>query len=162
MPYYQLGFGGQQLLNGQKVHELVAQTHNIMRAQSPDRAPLNQSNTSSPLYNRAAMSAIQQQEPDKPRFDYNTYMQNLQQKLAEHQSNTYQPNLARQRVGLQAELRGLQEDPYVKDRFRQKIMEKLGSIGGLDSGGDMGAGEIDHNFAEGLDVPSDLEYENEL
>lgn len=41
-------------------------------------------------------------------------------------------------------------------------MEKLGSIGGLDSGGELGNGEIDHNFADGLDVPSDMDYENEL
>lgn len=55
----------------------------------------------------------------------------------------------------------MRDDPFKKDQFRQKILEKLGSVGGFDSGPENLGGQINDNFAEGLDVPSDdMEYDN--
>ena len=100
-------------------------------------------------------------------------MQNLQQKLAEHQTFNSQPDYSPSRdyggnqyigggyVRSHADL-DLKEDPFKKDKFRQKILEKLGSVGGFDSGPEIE--KVDHtdlneNFANGLDEPSDMEYD---
>jgi hypothetical protein len=55
----------------------------------------------------------------------------------------------------------MKEDPFRKDKFRAKILEKLGNVGEFDSGAENN-GAIDglhNNFAEGLDVPSDMDYD---
>jgi len=55
----------------------------------------------------------------------------------------------------------LQEDPFRKDKFRAKILQKLGNVGEFDSGAENGEANdgLNANFAEGLDVPSDMEYD---
>jgi len=106
LPYYQLGFGSQSLPGGQKVHELVAAQNmaplnkEAFQINNSSMHRNNLSNSSTPFrasqiypQNIAASSGGfqflggAQQDVDErppPRFDYSTYMQNLQQKLAEH------------------------------------------------------------------------------
>ena len=53
----------------------------------------------------------------------------------------------------------LKDDPFKKDRFRQKILDKLGSVGALESGENIPDLQ---NFEEGLSQPSDMEYGQEI
>ena len=106
LPFNQLGFGGQSLPTGQKVHEIVAAQNNIPLANKENMINSNNtfmaSNASSPNRNGSRLmaggiagssagfflnqnkpfsqSATQQVSGEK-RFDYDSYMQNLQNKL---------------------------------------------------------------------------------
>ena len=106
------------------------------------------------------------QADDRPRFNYNSYMQTLHQKLAEHQTNAAAP--PREFVGTPIGLAvgnsildgsELKDDPFKKDRFKNKILEKLGGVGDFDDPAE--PGDLNGNFADGLDIPSDMDYEEQ-
>ena len=186
LTFHQLGFGGTALPTGQKMHEVVASQNNLSygRENAGQASSVHQrikSTYSSPdqlkghsVYGQA--NAIESE--DRPRFNYNNYMHTLQRKLAEHQTGVhvvasasanhfYGPPrdiLAGTPQGYNASGTNIlsQKDQEEKnEQFRDRILQKLGNADDFDSKKNS---EIDLNpgFAEGLEVPSDMEYGEEL
>ena len=133
LPYYQLGFGGQSLPGGQKIHEAVTaqlSKENPQLNNSTNYAR-NLSDPSTPyrgsrIYqNVAASSSGLNQEIEGKRFDYNSYMISLQHKLAEHGSTVYSGG----KYDYVSPNRSKNADVTEKGfRFRDKIMAKLGNV----------------------------------
>ena len=117
--------------------------------------PINVSQVSSPYRGMAYAP-----EEDLKRFSYNTYIQNLQSKLAEYSqrkvpNQSYLEGNAFRYEDLNIDYRN---DPFRKDKFRKKILEKLGSVGGFESGPENeGQNDLNGNFADGLSNPSDMD-----
>ena len=113
------------------------------------------------------------------RFDYSTYMQGLHQKLAEHHPGGAGGNWGHPPLGSQAPLPHLNPaamtspDKYAagisrlqnqqevlekNDRFRDKILAKLGNV---EDSKEHSAEDDDSNFAGGLQEPSDMEMDDD-
>ena len=97
-------------------------------------------------------------------------MQNLQQKLAEHHPATSTANwgqvppphltaaMASPDVYGGSRLHNQQEVLEKNDRFRDKILAKLGNVeDSKENSADYDENQLDDNFAEGLEMPSEMD-----
>ena len=151
LPYYQLGFGGQALPGGQKVHEVVTAQFNKENVQlNNSNFARNIADPSTPyrgsgIYNNITNSSSGlNREIEGKRFDYNSYMISLQHKLAEHGSTIYSGG----QYDYVSPNRSKNADVTEKGfRFRDKILAKLGNVDD----------NSEQDFAEGLEMPSDMD-----
>ena len=201
IPFYQMGFGQQHLPTGKQVHDHVASADHLKakessllagaRANNPAASFIgsqlnSQQNYPYSIIDPANMASrlAEDGSPARRRFNYNDYMQNIEQKISESQQrqSSYVPKIppamdpfAMGRSPGAAIYDHIESQNRRNDEFKDKVLARLGNIedsndngsggpaagmgeGGLEGEGSDDMEDIDahlNGFEEGLEGSED-------